>query len=378
MASIRKHGLGFQVRYYTDGIQQSEQFDSWEQADIRVKEIDLAKAKHITVEARPYTVKFAALARAVVEHYDVNELRSRDDIECRYRLHLFPYFGTRKAAGITGANINAYINLRKGEGATNGTINRELEAMRRAFRLGMQQGTIHHMPYVPRLRENNVRTGFLTRAEVDCLCAHLKEPLNRFVLFAFLTAWRYDEIRNLKWSTVDFERGEIRLDPGSTKNREGRTFPMTAELRSLLADLRSGAKPVHPIAHAAAGRSMKTPSVIAMPTHYVFKVRGRQVGQFRKQWRNACHNAGLPCLFDKETGKLLRAVHLFHDLRRSGVRELAKILGERRAMIRTGHKTRSVFDRYNVASDFDLTEDCRLLDSGFMDSGKASSGTKSS
>lgn len=370
MASIRKHGKGFQVRYYADGVQQSEQFDSWEKADIRVKEIALAKAKHVTVEARPYTVKFAALARAVVEHYEVNELRSRDDIECRYRLHLFPYFGTRKAVAITGANINAYINLRKTAGAPNGTINRELEAMRRAYKLGIQQGTVLQMPHIPRLKENNVRTGFLTRAEVDKVCSHLKEPLNRFVLFAFLTAWRYDEIRNLKWSNVDFERGEIRLDPGSTKNREGRTFPMTAELRTLLSNTRAP--------EDRAGLPNVPRKKVATLTPYVFVVRGKQVGQFRKRWRNACHSAGLPCIFDKETGKLLRAVHLFHDLRRSGVRELAKILGERRAMARTGHKTRSVFDRYNVASDFDLTEDRRLLDAMNMASDKASGQPKSS
>jgi integrase len=307
-------------------------------------------------------VKFAALARAVVDHYDVNGLRSRDDIECRYRLHLFPYFGNRKAVSITGNHINAYVVHRKGEGAAAGTINRELEAMKRAFRLGMEQGTVAQMPTIKLLKESNVRTGFFTRAEVDRLVIHLREPLNRFVLFAFLTAWRYDEIRNLKWSNVDFDRGEVRLDPGSTKSGEGRTFPMTAELRGLLEPL------------AAAKRAIVKMPVFQMAARtFVFQVRGNQIGQFRKRWQTACKKAGLPVTLDTK-GRIIKCERLFHDLRRSGVRELAKILGERRAMQRSGHKTRSVFDRYNVVSDFDLTEDRKLLDA--MSTDKATSGTK--
>lgn len=354
MASIRKHGDGFQVRYYTDGIQQSEQMRTREAAEIRVKEIDLAKAQGLTVESHPQTIKFWELAKAVVDHYDVNGLRSRDDIECRYRLHLDPFFGMRKAVTITGANINAYVARRKAEGAPNGTINRELEALKRAFRLGIEQETITRMPKIKLLKESNVRTGFFTRAEVDRVCSNLKEPLNRFVLFAFLTAWRYDEIRGLKWSNVDFERGEIRLDPGTTKSGEGRTFPMTAELRGLLLKKPTATPALSKV------KGVVLPNMATL-TPLVFVVRGRRIGQFRKQWRNACFKAGLPCVVDIN-GKVIRTKMLFHDLRRSGVRELAKVLGERRAMVRTGHKTRSVFDRYNVTSDFDLTEDRRLLE----------------
>ncbi len=357
MASIRKHGDGFQVRYYTDGRQQCEQFATWEAADIRVKEIDLAKAKGVTVEAKPHSVKFGTLAAAVVAHYDVNELRSRDDIECRYRLHLVPFFGSRKAVTITGANINAYVNIRKAEGAAAGSINRELEAMKRAFRLGLEQGTVASAPRIKLLKESNSRTGFFTRLEVDRVCSHLREPLNRFVLFAFLTAWRYDEIRNLKWSNVDFEREEIRLEPGTTKNGEGRAFPMTAELREVIGTARTVTGQTE---KAAKQNPVKLKRVATM-TAFIFSIRGRQVGAFRKQWRNACFKAGLPCVVGVD-GKPIRSLRLFHDLRRSGVRELAKALGERRAMARSGHKTRSVFDRYNIVSDFDLAEDRRLLE----------------
>lgn len=358
MASIRKHGDGYQTRYYTNGVRQHETFTSLEAAQIRAKEVELAQAKGATVEAHPQRVKFWELAKAVVQYYDVNELRSRDDIECRYRVHLIPFFGNRKAVTINGAMIGDYIALRKSEGASNATVNRELEAMKRAFKLGVQQETFPQVPYIPHLKESNVRTGFFTRPEVDRLCAHLPEPLGRFVLFAFLTAWRCDEIRNLKWSNVDFERGEIRLEPGTTKTDAGRVFPLTSELRSLIG-------------------VPKIRTIVNFP--WVFERRQQQVKSFRKTWARACMAAGLPCTIETEIvtvkagprkgekrTKITRitAKHLFHDLRRSGVRELAKILGEKRAMQRTGHKSRSVFDRYSIVSDFDLTEDRKLLEAG--------------
>src|SRR4051794_29169446 len=51
----------------------------------------------------------------------------------------------------------------------------------------------------------------------------------------YLTGWGTDsETLPLEWRNVDFTAGEVRLDPGTTKNKDGRVFPMTNELRVLL------------------------------------------------------------------------------------------------------------------------------------------------
>jgi integrase len=149
---------------------------------------------------------------------------------------------------ITTSEINTFIVKRQadtivtGDGDTrkertvsNGEINRELTALKRMFTLAVQAGKILHRPHIPMLRENNVRTGFFEFDQFRSLRAHLSEPLRPVVTFAYITGWRVtDEVLPLEWRRVDFKSGEIRLDVGTTKNRDGRVFKMTDDLRTLL------------------------------------------------------------------------------------------------------------------------------------------------
>jgi integrase len=111
---------------------------------------------------------------------------------------------------------------------------------------------------------------------------------------------------------------------------------MTAELRLLLEAQRSRTEALQ------RARSIVVP--------WVFHREGRQIRSLVRAWRTACRNAGFP-------GRLV------HDLRRTAVRNLVRAgIPERVAMQMTGHKTRSIFERYNIVSDNDLRDAAKRLD----------------
>jgi len=310
-------------------------------------------------------IRFDEAAKDVLNDYRTNRKRSLDDVERRIELHLKPFFGNRRMAAITTADIREYIDSRQKAttvrrkaftftardgtprhvpeqrrtitGVSNAEINRELTALKRMFNLAIQAGKLIQKPHIPFLKEHNVRVGFFERDQFLAVLAHLPEPVRPAATFAYLTGWRIDsEVLPLEWRQVDFGAGEVRLDPGKTKNGEGRTFPMTRELREVLEQQR-----------AITENHQRQLKVVCPP---VFHRSGRPIKSFRVAFRSACVEAGCP-------GRVL------HDFRRTAVRNLVRAgIPERVAMQMTGHKTRSVFERYNLVSVGDLREAARRLD----------------
>ena len=115
---------------------------------------------------------------------------------------------------------------RTSAGASNAEINRELTILKRMFSLAFQAGKLLHKPHIPLLREDNVRTGFFEPDQFASVYEHLPAAIRPVIEFAYITGWRIpSEVLTLQWRNVDFKAGEVRLDPGSTKNRDGRVFP---------------------------------------------------------------------------------------------------------------------------------------------------------
>lgn len=111
-------------------------------------------------------------------------------------------------------------------------INRELAVLKCLLNLGAQQTPlkVDRVPYIPMLKEDNVRKGFFEHGDFLALRTALPSYLKGFVTFAYKVGWRVSEMRGLTWRQVDLNRGIVRPEAGETKNAEGRTVYLDDEL----------------------------------------------------------------------------------------------------------------------------------------------------
>jgi integrase len=326
MGCIYRRGKTYWIKYFRHGKQfaESTQSDKMEVAKrilkIREGEISQGKMPSICFEK----VKFYELMDDYISDYRINNRRTLAKAE-RCANYLKQEFEGMNATEVNTPNIKRYIEKRMSKGLANGTINRELAALKKAFKLAARctPPKVSHVPYIPMLKENNIRKGFIEHEDYLALRDALPEYLKPVLTFAYFSAWRKSEIITLKWKQVNLRDGIVRLETGETKNNDGRTLFMEPELLDLLKHLHKNRR---------------------MDCLLVFNDNGKIIGDFRKSWRTACTAIGKSGL-------------LFHDLRRSGVRNMVRAgIPERVAMTISGHKTRSVFDRYNIVSEDDLKE----------------------
>jgi integrase len=340
MGQLRQRGRIWWIRYYKDGKRFEQSAETTKRHDaerlLKLKEGDVAKG--LPVLPRLDRMRFDEAAADLLTEYEANRRKSIGGVRLRISKGLMPFFGGRRMAHITTADVNAYVAERQKAGAANATINRELAALKRMFTLARRAGKLLAAPYIAMLEEDNARQGFFEREQFEAVRRHLPAAVRPVITFAYLTGWRIpSEVLTLQWHQVDFVAAVVRLNVGTTKNGDGRTFPFGSlpELRELLEAQQAATK----AAEKATGRIVP----------WVFHRKGSQVRFFRRSWITACERAGCP-------GRIP------HDLRRTAVRNLVRHgVPERVAMMLSGHKTRSVFERYNVVSERDLNESVQKL-----------------
>lgn len=363
MGCIYKRGDVFWVKYRAGGRSHYESSGSTRKKD--AKEL-LQRREGKAVDGVPVSAAIGRLtyddaAADLIMDYKNNAKRSLAVVERRITKHLTPFFTGRKMAAISTADVRRYVAHRQEQGivavrgpqagqrvkgVSNGEINRELALLKRMFSLSIEAGLLFHKIAIPMLAENNVRQGFFEPDQLNAVLQHLPADLQPVIEFAGISGWRIaSEVLPLQWHQVDFAAGEVRLDKGTTKNGEGRTFVMTTDLRKLLEARR--------VAH----RELAKAGTICPHVFYRMTAEGRggdkkpvAVMTFDKAWKTATRKAGCP-------GRIP------HDLRRTAIRRMVRAgISESVAMKLSGHKTRSVFERYNVTSGSDLHEAARKLD----------------
>jgi integrase len=239
--------------------------------------------------------------------------------------HIRQHFSALRAVDVTPFQIDEYIQKRLQSGKSHGTVNRELNILRRAYRLGVVSDIISRIPQIKRLPDRHVRQGFFEYHEIQAVIEHLPHHLKDFTYFGYLSGWRKGEMANLEWSDVDRHGRVVHLRPEKSKTDEARLLTLEGELWNII--------------HKRWAERRLPGADHIVP--WVFHQNGRKIGYIQRSWNTACKKAGVP-------GKL------FHDLRRTAVRNMIRArIPERIAMSVSGHRSRAIFDRYNIVNETD-------------------------
>ena len=232
--------------------------------------------------------------------------------------------GDMRAVGVSTGTVNRYIERELAEGKAPGTINRRTALLGEAFRLAIKGRQLSSMPEILKLREDNARQGFFASRDFFAVLSNIGDQnIADFMEWFFWTGMRPGEIRSLDWQAFDRETWTLRLHSKDAKIGVGRVIALEGPLRTIIE------------------RRMKTRR---FGCDLIFHRDGEMVGTFYKRWKQACLLAGV-------TGKIP------YDLRRTAIRNMIRAgVPERVAMSISGHRTRAVFDRYNITSEKDLRE----------------------
>ena len=331
------HSSIFWVKYYINGkpVRESTGTDKETEARRFLKEREGRVATGQPVLPKADRVRYEEAADDLRAHYKTTGSRNITEAEWRLK-HLGRYFGGRRIAGIGQADATAYALARQAAEASNATINRELAVLIRMLRLAYENGKLLRMPIIRKLKEGGPRQGFFEKEQYMAVRRHLRPDLQLAIDIEYTYGWRNkSEVLSLERRHIDLREGTLRLEPGTTKNDDGRLVYLTAELKAQI------------IAQLDRVRDLEKKANKIIPylfVHLQGPHRGRRIRDFRKTWATACRRAGV-------------AGRLRHDFRRTAVRNMVnKGIAERVAMKVTGHKTRAVFDRYHIVSPGDLQD----------------------
>lgn len=326
---IFQRGSIWWIKYHRNGKAYRESSQSTERGTaeklLRSRLGEIADDRFVGLAPKKVTV--GDLIDLVAEDYRITGKRSIKDLEWRADKHLRPRFGKLKASQFGSLQIKRYINDRRVESASDATINRELAILQRGFTLACQADPplIIRAPHFPKLDLDNARSGFIEESQYLALLEALPDHLKCLLVVGYHCGNRLGELRRLEWPMVDFAAREIRIPAKLAKNKKGRVVPIYGDMALWLQK-----------------QWEEREYADGMKSRRVFHWHGKPIGAHIKGWAAACESVGLDGLH-------------FHDLRRSAVRNMERANVPRKMATEiTGHKTESVYRRYDIVSRRDL------------------------
>lgn len=329
--SIRLRGRIWWITFYVFGLPVAESSES-EDRNVAVNLLqrrigEAAAGRDVT----PEKATIADLCALVLADYRFRKLRDAAMVQWRYEAHLRGSIGSLPAARFGARQVREYVEARRAAGASDATINRELAIVRRGFTLGHREDPplVRRVPHIAKLEEDNARQGFIEDVQYRLLSAAMPDHLKTLFVVGYHAGARLGELRKLRWNQVDMGAMEIRVERGQAKAKRARTIPIYGDMVEWLEWQRK----------RVTGERVfcwRQPAAIRVAP------KEKPLGSHLKGWDTACESAGLPGLH-------------FHDLRRSAVRAMERAgIPRNVAMQISGHRTESVYRRYDIVAATDL------------------------
>jgi len=326
------------VSYYANGRRIKESSQSTRKSDatqlLNLRQGTVAKGEPVT--PRQDRITYETCRAALEEYYRASKKRDLKEFLRRVK-HLDTFFAGHRVANITQEHVDRYANLRYAAKPPiqPSTVRRELGSLKKMLKLAYKNSKLARLPLLELPEEGKPRSGFFEDAQYEAVRRHLPEDLQVAIALSYTLGWRMQsEVLVLERRQLDLRAGTVRLDPGSTKNDEGRVVYLPPELITLCTAQEARVKALE----KQLGQIIRW-----LFPHLTGRLMGTRKVDFRRAGRTACRRAGV--------------TRYRHDFRRTAVRNMVNNgISEKVAMTITGHKTRSIFDRYNIVSPGQLQE----------------------
>lgn len=260
--------------------------------------------------------------------------------------------GAKRADEVTGAWLMKLADAWLKAGLATATVNRRMDKLRKGFRLACTADPplLFRIPRWERLKESPPRSGYMEFPVFVQVRARLRMHHRVPVTIAFWTGMRWGEITGIRRAQQRFnhQQRSVHLDLSGhqTKTGQPRRAVLYGDLYETLWAWEQETSRHYPTCP------------------WVCHRQGRRIGTIDTAWKTACVELGLG------TGELIKSGHsgrtyywrkykgpLLHDFRRVGVRNLESAGVSRQVgKAISGHKTDSVYNRYNIVSEEDLAD----------------------
>ncbi len=314
---------------------------------------DVSAGKVATSDVESVTC--GELLTIYISHLKAQKKPAAYVIEKCIEANIRPFFGPKKVAKLETRHFEQYREMRT-ETVSNTTVDHDFTYLKSALLLEHKKtpSRVVRVPHIPKSGEDNVRMGFLEFDGYEKVLAQLPVSLQCLFVVAYHIGNRKGALLELKWPQVDFKNGVIRFVRMQNRKPVPLAAPIYGDMEDWLRRQRTFRDEhfpecdfvffwypidceIDPTLKSGHGGRRNEP--------------GSPIKTFYQSWNSAVKEAGFPDL-------------LFHDLRRSAVRNMVEKIGmsEKRAMEISGHKTRSCFERYHIVSLADIQESGKKMD----------------